>query len=610
MRRYRLSWLVAGAIVSVLRLSGYALVSEPAEAGPSPAPGRGLESQMLTGTVRSAGGPALDGVTVSARAVDKTFTTTVFTDERGQYVFPELDDGQYKVWAQAVGYEAGRASVGLDSRRDVRQDFALTALQDITSQLTGAEWMAALPEDTPRHRRMKEVVRNNCLDCHPPGFFLQNRFDEAGWRAVIDAMGRYDTLGEWFPAGEPPPAARHANVRHFNDELVQYLTEMRGPGPSPMTFQPLSRPRGDAARVVITEYDVEPAETPGQLAVHDGSDWSEGVPSAFLNRGIHDVAVDSLGNAWIAESEPNVHRTYARIDSKTGKVTPFAVPAEDGFSRGSHGITAGPDGGLWISLRPGSLGRIDPSTEKLEIFTPPEGMSGAGGHLEVDGKGKVWASTDGGILRFDPDTGEFMKFSSLTPGTSNYGVGADADGNGWWAQISHDLLGVSDIATGKSREIPLRPREEKLEIVPAEDRAFYRQDRAPERGYPWSQTPRRLGGDRFSGGTSMWVANWVGQNIARVDTRTFQVSYYPLPIADANAYDVDVDKNHIVYTAFQNSDMIGRFDPATEEWTVYRLPTRGTAARQITVDYQTGDVWVPYWMTSKVARLQFRATTN
>jgi streptogramin lyase len=56
----------------------------------------------------------------------------------------------------------------------------------------------------------------------------------------------------------------------------------------------------------------------------------------------------------------------------------------------------------------------------------------------------------------------------------------------------------------------------------------------------------------------------------------------------------------------RNSDRVGKFDPATQQWTIYLLPTLGTEARHITVDRTRNEVWLPYSRTSKAARLQFR----
>jgi streptogramin lyase len=616
----RMRRLVALSCCSFLGLSLHAAFSG------GQAPGRQrndaaatLAATMLTGSVRSVSGEALEGVAVSGRAVDKTFTTTVFTDGRGEYVFPQLDGGQYKVWAQAVGYDAGRAELSLDPSRDRRQDFTLTAIADLTMQLSGPEWIMALPEDTRAQRRMKQIFHNACTGCHQPHFVLQNRFDEAGWRAIVTAMQYLSPTGTWRK--EPSPL-----IRYHADELVAYLTEMRGPEPSPMKFQLLPRPTGESARVVITEYDVPPAETPDRLVPHDGSDWSEGSPSAFLARGLHDMVVDFDGHAWFNDSVTNMNRSYARLDPKTGRVTWFKIPGgREGFLRGSHGMTIGPDGIIWMNVFAGeptdadgtsgvgSLGRLDPRTEKFEIFSPPKGMNAVGGHLEVDGKGKVWTVTRQGALRFDPDTRQFTEFTSPTPGSrpyaSNYGLGADAEGNGWWAIITYDKLGVGDAKTGRSMEIPLRSRPEMVELATAQDREFYRSFGGASAqnaniGLLWSQAPRRLGGDQK--GHTMWVANWWGQNLAEVDIRTHKVTYHPVPIPYSGPYDVEVDNNHVAWVSLRNADRVVKFDPSTQQWTVYLLPTLGTEARNITVDRPRGEVWVPYWRTSKLARLQFR----
>ena len=66
--------------------------------------------------------------------------------------------------------------------------------------------------------------------------------------------------------------------------------------------------------------------------------------------------------------------------------------------------------------------------------------------MDVDGKGKIWASAADGAVRFDPVTEKFTAFKSLTPyrnpkGTAmTYGAAGDRDGNGWWAQMAMDTI--------------------------------------------------------------------------------------------------------------------------------------------------------------------------
>src|SRR5580765_4523455 len=84
----------------------------------------------LIGTAKGAGGSALEGVMVSARAGSSNITTSVLTDGRGEYVFPPLDSGRYDIWAQATGYQTARASVAMESGRQAHQTFTLSTIDD------------------------------------------------------------------------------------------------------------------------------------------------------------------------------------------------------------------------------------------------------------------------------------------------------------------------------------------------------------------------------------------------------------------------------------------------------------------------------------------------
>src|ERR1019366_587907 len=110
-------------------------------------------------------GKPLEGVGVSARNSSKTYTTTVYTNQAGIYSFPQLEEGQYKIWAQAVGFDAAVKEVSLKAEGK-QEELILSKLQDFQKQLSGPEWLASLP-DTPADRRMKSVLVANCTGCHP-----------------------------------------------------------------------------------------------------------------------------------------------------------------------------------------------------------------------------------------------------------------------------------------------------------------------------------------------------------------------------------------------------------------------------------------------------------
>src|SRR6202046_5142197 len=83
---------------------------------------------LLNGTIKSSDGKAMGGVTVSAKPDGGTITTTVFTDDTGQYYFPTLPGGHYKVWAQALSYQTAKGAVDLSA--NAKQDFTLAAMSD------------------------------------------------------------------------------------------------------------------------------------------------------------------------------------------------------------------------------------------------------------------------------------------------------------------------------------------------------------------------------------------------------------------------------------------------------------------------------------------------
>src|SRR6202023_872991 len=95
--------------------------------------GWGADPGILTGTVASPAGENMGGVTVSAKAVGSTIATTVFTDEAGNYYFPPLPPRQYRIWAQAIGFETAAGEVEL--KTGGRRNFALAKIEDTERQI-------------------------------------------------------------------------------------------------------------------------------------------------------------------------------------------------------------------------------------------------------------------------------------------------------------------------------------------------------------------------------------------------------------------------------------------------------------------------------------------
>src|SRR6266705_634774 len=99
---------------------------------------------LLTGTITSTAGEKMGGVTVSAKAERSPITTSVFTDETGNYYFPSLPNGRYRVWAQALTYQTASGDAELNNT--ARRNFVLQPMrnqEDWIRQLPGDEFLAA-----------------------------------------------------------------------------------------------------------------------------------------------------------------------------------------------------------------------------------------------------------------------------------------------------------------------------------------------------------------------------------------------------------------------------------------------------------------------------------
>jgi virginiamycin B lyase len=582
--------------------------------------------QLLTGTVTSATGQKLEGVQVSAKKDGSTITTNVYTDTNGEYFFPAMADGKYRVWAQALSFETNKGEVNLTS--GTRHDFKLNIITDQEArikQMPPEMLVDALPQDTVADANIKKVFQNECTGCHTPGYPLQFKFDEAGWNKVINLMKVVPGSGEY-----PGANAKVSPIIEFNrKELAAYLARARGPGETSMKFKDRPRPTGEAARVVWTTYDLplNPAAGIGTQGVktaaevNDGSDWSLGVTSK-LGQMPHDGGMGLDGTLYFTNNNPNTMATVGKVNAKTGEVTWLKVDGRNGRAAGAHGLVRDNDGNFWFDVNPGrrALGKLDTKTDKISVYQTPSNMSPLGGAvtMDVDGKGKIWASAPDGAVRFDPVSEEFTDFKSVQPYKSpkgsgmTYGAAGDRDGNGWWAQMALDTVGHGDTASGKSTEVRLPAVKDAMDRVTPNAREFYENynELSFNTPLPWSEGPRRMGADKNA--DVLWVGNSWGASLARIDTKTMQTTIVPMPDPAYQPYHIVVDSHHNVWGNLWTADRILKYDPSTSQWTAFDLPTRGTEIRHISLLEQNGveKVIVPIYRDSKMGVMTLRSEAD
>jgi streptogramin lyase len=559
-------------------------------------------TSVLSGTVKSAEGKPLEGIGVSARGIRDTFTTTVYTDESGRYLFPAMNNGKYRVWAQAVSFEPAKADADLSDGGKKQVDLTLATLGDFHKQLSGTEWAASLPEDTPDDRRMKTVFINNCSGCHQVSFLLQNRFDAAGWGAVITLMEKMLSIG-YAPEDAKPNPVIHA----YKQELAEYLGRVRGPGNSPLNLKLLPRPTGESARIVVTEYDLSRPDMPGWIMEHNGTDWSEGTPSRWNGRAAHDVAIDKGGSVWFAD-DATPERTLAKLDPVTGKITEYMLADQANAAESSHALVFDKVGNIWFANgTEGAPTKFDPETGKFFRYPRPQDVPFSGDFITLDTKGNVWAPHREGAFKLDPVTGKYTNYS-LRPGKANYDLAVDAEDKVWVSKPGGNDMVIVDSHTGQVDDLALNSVVSQDYEVTAKDRELSASlGLTPNTATPLEKGPRRSVADREK--DVIWVCEFFADRLAKIDARTKKVTEYPLPHRFGQPYSATVNtKDHTVWITMLNSDRVAKFDPSTEKFTEYVLPTRGTEIRNIQVDSTTNPptVWLPYDRTNKIARIQFR----
>jgi streptogramin lyase len=556
----------------------------------------------LSGIVKSSDGKPLEGVGVSARRVSETFTTTVYTDESGRYLFPPRGSGRYKVWAQAVGFDTSRTDADLSDGVNKQVDLTLASLSDFHKQLSGTEWAASLPEDTPEDRRMKTVFINNCSGCHQVSFLLQNRFDAAGWGAVITLMEKMLSIG-YAPEDAKPNPVIHA----YKQELAEYLGRVRGPGNTPLNLKLLPRPTGDSAKIVVTEYDLSRPDMPGWIMEHNGTDWSEGTPSRWNGRAAHDVAVDKGGSVWFAD-DATPERTLGKLDPRTGRITEYKLADEANAAETSHALVFDKVGNIWFANgTEGAPTKFDPETGKFFRYPRPQDIPPSGDFITMDTKGNVWSPHREGAFKLDPLTGKYTNYSDR-PGKANYDLAADAEDKVWVSKPGGNDMEIVDSHSGNIEQLALNPVSAQDYEITAKDRELSASlGLTPNTATPLEKGPRRSAADREK--DVIWVCEFFADRLAKIDARSKKVTEYPLPHRFSQPYSATVNtKDHTVWITMLNSDRIAKFDPSTEKFTEYVLPTRGTEIRHIQVDSSTNPptIWLPYDRTNKIARIQFR----
>jgi virginiamycin B lyase len=485
-------------------------------------------SSALTGLVNGPSGKPIANAFVTAQDVSRKMSVSVLTDSRGHYQIDDLFPAKYAVRARKSGFsDSSIADVAL-SEREGAVNLQLMPDNDAHLNALGAAWLNALPNEP-----IKATFVASCAGlCHDPASPIAHApRDAAGWEAIIHTMiSQSDSYATHLPMD---PA-----------KVANWLAEHKY-GTITAALDPFAKAANVVTTVRVTEY---------QLG--DVTSWT------------HDLAIDPrTALAWIGDYTKN---ELISIDPRDGQQTVYPVPID---GAGPHTLNFDRDGYLWITLQHAStVARFDTRTDTWRLYPgfPQRSLNhsfalDSEGYVKKDARGRItltlWGNNRIGTL--DPMTGQIDAIELAgAPTDQPYGIAVNSKGVIWYTKYTQNVIGLYDPATGEKKEVSL-PR--------------------PDSG------PHRM---HIDNNDNLWIPLSGYGTVLRYNTLDGSQKEFELPDADTFPYSAryDATSGHVWITG-NGANAIYALDPKSGKVTTFRMPSRLSYGRMISIDFRTGDVW-------------------
>jgi len=341
---------------------------------------------------------------------------------------------------------------------------------------------------------------------------------------------------------------------HDADEWTQVMVRMSGYAP---VSQPIKPQRIlDPARTRSPEQFRKDAEYLAKVNLSEVSQWEYPLktlprPTGRATRVImteyalprpttepHDVLVDAQGTVWYSDfGEPYI----SRFDPKTLKLTEYPVKEfKPGAPVGNLSLQPDKQGTLWFdTMFQGALGALDPKTEQIKYYPlAPE-------------------------------------YNDVRVQLNFVGLRHDVDGKVWTKSVGTQEIFRLDLASGQwERFQPLK------ELA----------------GGPYSIY--QVISDSQN---NLWMAEFTKGHIGKIDAKSGQVTWFPLPTDNARARRMNIDdQDRILFTEYRGNK-VALFDTRSEKLTEWALPPH-TYPYRAAMD-KNGEIWTGGMHTDRAVRL-------
>jgi virginiamycin B lyase len=269
------------------------------------------------------------------------------------------------------------------------------------------------------------------------------------------------------------------------------------------------------------------------------------------------------GNLWVSIEQS---ATVGRM-TLAGVATGLPLPSVDNLG----GITAGPDGNMWLAQYTShQIGRMVPSSGALTEFTVPTSTAGFGG-IVTGPDGNVWfVESPNNIVGRITTSGSALEYKIPTANSFPHSIAAGPDGNLWFAELSTNKIGRINPATGTVTEFPLPHASSS----------------------PFVITPGPDG--------NLWFTEEVGR-IGRI-TPSGTITEFTLSSPSTMPTGITAGPDGNVWFAERGTDKIGRINPTTGAVTEFAVPTANAQPDKL-VAGPDGNIWFTEHNVGQIGRI-------
>ena len=257
-----------------------------------------------------------------------------------------------------------------------------------------------------------------------------------------------------------------------------------------------------------------------------------------------------------------------------------------------HDVLVDKEGNVWYTdFGEMFIGKFNPKTLELTEYpikkfkeNAPTGLLS----IEFDNTGKIWFDTmyQGSLGCLDPKAGEITyyplppEYNDDTVQLNFTGLRYDVDGKIWTKSVGTQHVFRLDLASKKWER-------------------FHPTDYLPD-GFKNAGIYQVMSDSK----NNLWMAEFTEGHLGKIDAKTTNVTWYPIPTPHARARRMQIDDQDRVLVTEYRASKVALFDTKTEQFTEYNLPEY-TFPYRANFD-KNGELWASTMHTDRVVRLDLK----